>query len=239
MVTHTKPRQTRPSDLKPEWHIIDAEGQTLGRLASQIAVLLMGKHRPIYVPNLNTGDFVIVTNSNKIKVTGKKLEQKRYYNHSGYHGGIRERTLADLLVRWPTEAVKHAVKGMLPKNTPGRHMLSRLKIYAGPEHPHEAQLNAGARADRAAAATAQREADAEKPPPEKRGATAETRASAAVADAATVEAAAPEKTDAEPKTVKPKAKKTTALKASTASKAKTDAEVKPAEEAAPAETEEA
>lgn len=243
MVTHTKPRQTRPSDLKPEWHLIDAEGQTLGRLASQIAVLLMGKHRPIYVPNLNTGDFVIVTNSNKIKVTGKKLEQKRYYNHSGYHGGIRERTLADLLVRWPTEAVKHAVKGMLPKNTPGRHMLSRLKIYAGPDHPHEAQLNAGARADRAAAAVAQREAEAEKPAPKKQIATAKTEASAAAAEgsaeAATIEADAVEETEAKPKAAKPKAKKATARKSSTASKAKTDAEVEPAEEAAPAETEEA
>jgi large subunit ribosomal protein L13 len=158
MATQAKPRQTRPSDIKPEWRLIDAEGKTLGRLASEIAVLLMGKHRPIYVPNLNTGDFVIVTNANKIRVTGKKLKQKRYFNHSGYHGGIRERTLADLLEKWPTEAVRHAVKGMLPKNTPGRRMLSRLKLYAGPDHPHKAQLNAGARSARAAAAT-QREAE--------------------------------------------------------------------------------
>ena len=155
MVTHTKPKQTKLSDIKPEWLLIDAEGRTLGRLASEIATLLMGKHRSIYVPNLNTGDFVIVINANKIKVTGKKLEQKRYFNYSGYHGGIRERSLEDMLERWPTEAVKHAVKGMLPKNTPGRQMLSRLKLYAGSEHPHEAQLNAGAKLARAAEATAQ------------------------------------------------------------------------------------
>lgn len=157
MVTHTKPKQTKLSDIKSEWLLIDAEGRTLGRLASEIATLLMGKHRPIYVPNLNTGDFVIVINANKIKVTGKKLEQKRYFNYSGYHGGIRERSLEDMLERWPTEAVKHAVKGMLPKNTPGRQMLSRLKLYAGSEHPHEAQLNAGVKLARAAEATAQAE----------------------------------------------------------------------------------
>lgn len=155
MVTHTKPKQTKLSDLKPDWVLIDAEGKTLGRLASEIATLLMGKHRSIYVRNLNTGDFVIVINANKIKVTGKKLEQKRYFNYSGYHGGIRERSLEDMLERWPTEAIKHAVKGMLPKNTPGRQMLSRLKLYAGSEHPHEAQLNAGAKLARAAQATAQ------------------------------------------------------------------------------------
>ena len=159
MVTHTKPKQTKLSDLKPDWVLIDAEGKTLGRLASEIAILLMGKHRSIYVPNLNTGDFVIVINANKIKVTGKKLEQKRYFNYSGYHGGIRERSLEDMLVRWPTEAIKHAVKGMLPKNTPGRQMLSRLKLYAGSEHPHEAQLNAGAKLARAAQATAQVESN--------------------------------------------------------------------------------
>lgn len=163
MVTHMKPKQTKISDLKPEWLLIDAEGKTLGRLASEIATLLMGKHRPIYVPNLNTGDFVIVINANKVKVTGKKLEQKRYFNYSGYHGGIRERTLKDMLKRWPTEALKHAVKGMLPKNTPGRQMLSRLKLYAGPEHPHEAQLNAGARVARAEAAADQAESTVKKP----------------------------------------------------------------------------
>jgi len=159
MVTHTKPKQTKLSDLKPDWVLIDAEGKTLGRLASEIATLLMGKHRSIYVRNLNTGDFVIVINANKIKVTGKKLEQKRYFNYSGYHGGIRERSLEDMLERWPTEAIKHAVKGMLPKNTPGRQMLSRLKLYAGSEHPHEAQLNAGAKLARAAQATAQVESN--------------------------------------------------------------------------------
>jgi large subunit ribosomal protein L13 len=142
MESFTKPHQTRASDLKPAWHVIDAEGRTLGRLSTEIAVLLQGKHKPSYVPYLNTGDFVVVTNAEKIKVTGKKLEQKKYYRHSGYPGGLTERTLADVLDKAPTRAIKHAVKGMLPKNTMGKHMLSRLKAYAGESHPHEAQINA-------------------------------------------------------------------------------------------------
>ena len=147
MTTGSKPQWTRASDLKPEWHVIDAEGRTLGRLSSEIAVLLQGKHRPFYVPNLNTGDYVIVVNAEKVRVTGKKLEQKKYYRHSGYPGGLKEETLSQLLERTPTRAVKHAVKGMLPKNSVGRQMLSRLKLYAGSEHPHEAQVKAGLKAD--------------------------------------------------------------------------------------------
>jgi large subunit ribosomal protein L13 len=141
MERFTKPHQTTASDLKPAWHVVDAEGRTLGRLSTEIAVLLQGKHKPNYVPYLNTGDFVVVTNAEKIKVTGKKLEQKKYYRHSGYPGGLTERTLADVLDRTPTRAIEHAVKGMLPKNTMGKHMLSRLKAYAGESHPHEAQIN--------------------------------------------------------------------------------------------------
>ena len=160
MATSTKPYRTRASELKPDWHVIDAEGRTLGRLCTEIAVLLQGKHKPIYVPYLNTGDFVIVVNAEKIHVTGKKLEKKIYYRHSGYHGGLKEETLAKVLAKTPTRVIQRAVKGMLPKNSLGRHMLSRLKVYAGGEHPHEAQVNAGARAG-AVGTSAEVEQDAE------------------------------------------------------------------------------
>jgi large subunit ribosomal protein L13 len=153
MATSIKPYRTRASELKPDWHVIDAEGRTLGRLCTEIAVLLQGKHKPIYVPYLNTGDYVIVVNAEKIHVTGKKLEQKIYYRHSGYHGGLKEETLAKVLAKTPTRVIKRAVKGMLPKNSLGRHMLSRLKVYAGGEHPHQAQVNAGERASAAGAST--------------------------------------------------------------------------------------
>ena len=142
MATYTRPHRTRASDLEPEWHVLDAEGKTLGRLSTEVAVLLQGKHRPTYVPFLNTGDFVVVVNAEKIRVTGNKLAQKIYYRHSGYHGGLKEETLGDLLERAPTRALKRAVKGMLPKNTVGRRMLSRLKLYTGDSHPHAAQINA-------------------------------------------------------------------------------------------------
>ena len=128
------------SALKPAWHVLDAQGKTLGRLSTEIAVLLQGKHKPTYVPYLNSGDFVIVVNAEKIRATGKKPQQKVYYRHSGYHGGLKERTLSQLLQKAPTRAIKHAVKGMLPKSTLGRHMLSRLKLYAGESHPHAAQV---------------------------------------------------------------------------------------------------
>lgn len=157
--------RTRASDLKPEWHVLDAENKTLGRLASEIAHLLQGKHRPIYVPYMNTGDFVVVINAEKIRVTGDKLNQKMYYRHSGYHGGLKEQNLARLLETAPTRALKHAVKGMLPKNSVGRNMLSRLKLYVGDSHPHEAQMNAGRRAERAELAR-QARAEAEAAAPE-------------------------------------------------------------------------
>jgi len=129
-------------DLQPEWHVVDAKDQTLGRLSTEVAILLQGKHRPTYVPYLNTGDFVVVINAEKIRVTGNKLKQKIYYRHSGYPGGLTEETLEHLLGRAPIRALKHAVKGMLPKNTVGKNMLSRLKLYAGHSHPHSAQINA-------------------------------------------------------------------------------------------------
>jgi large subunit ribosomal protein L13 len=140
MTANTKPYRTRASDLQSTWHVIDAGGETLGRLSSGIAVLLMGKHKPIYVPHLNTGDYVVVINAEKVRVTGNKLKQKMYYRHSGYHGGLKEQTLETLLDKRPTRVIKHAVKGMLPKNSMGRRMLSRLKLYAGDSHPHEAQV---------------------------------------------------------------------------------------------------
>ena len=149
MATSTKPYRTRASDLQSAWHVIDAAGETLGRLSSRIAVLLMGKHKPIYVPNLNTGDYVVVINAEKIHVTGNKLKQKMYYRHSGYHGGLKEQTLESLLSKTPTRAIRHAVKGMLPKNTIGRRMLSRLKLYAGGTHPHEAQVKGSPQAQEA------------------------------------------------------------------------------------------
>ena len=142
MVSRAKPYRIRASDLKPAWHVVDARGKTLGRLSTEIAVLLQGKHKPTYVPYLNSGDFVVVVNVEKIRVTGNKLNQKMYYRHSGYHGGLKEQSLAVLLKRTPTRAIRHAVKGMLPKNSLGRRMLSRLKLYTGDTHPHEAQLNA-------------------------------------------------------------------------------------------------
>ncbi len=146
MSTRTKQYQVRASEIHPEWHLIDAEGKTLGRISSEIAVLLQGKHKPIYVPHLNTGDYVIVVNADKVKVTGKKLEQKMYYRHSGYPGGLKEQSLSRLLEKTPERVITYAVKGMLPKNSMGRRMLSRLKVYAGETHPHDAQINAS-RAD--------------------------------------------------------------------------------------------
>jgi large subunit ribosomal protein L13 len=141
MAISSKPYETKASDLKPRWHVVDAEGQTLGRLATHIATILNGKHNPLYVPHLMTGDYVVVTNAEKIRVTGNKVQQKMYYRHSGYVGGLRERTLADMLQKHPDRVIRQAVKGMLPKNSLGRKMLKRLKVYAGSEHPHSAQVS--------------------------------------------------------------------------------------------------
>jgi large subunit ribosomal protein L13 len=135
----------------PVWHVVDADGKTLGRLSSEVAVLLMGKHRPTYVPYLNTGDYVIVVNAEKVRVTGNKLGQKTYYRHSGYPGGLNSQKLSVVLEKTPTRVIRQAVKGMLPKSTLGRRMLSRLKLYAGPEHPHQAQVKTGAAAEKDAA----------------------------------------------------------------------------------------
>ena len=129
----------KPNELERRWYVVDAEGQNLGRLATRVADTLRGKRRPQYTPHVDTGDFVVVVNAEKVAVTGKKLEQKLYYRHSGYPGGLRVRTLAEQLERRPTEVLRKAVKGMLPKNRLASQQISKLKIYAGPEHPHEAQ----------------------------------------------------------------------------------------------------
>ena len=129
----------KSADIQRKWLVVDAEGQTLGRLATQIAVLLKGKHKPIYTPHLDCGDFVVVINAEKITVTGRRLEQKHYYRHSGYPGGLKQISLRDQLERYPTRPVELAVKGMLPKNKLGRKMIKKLKVYAGPDHPHQAQ----------------------------------------------------------------------------------------------------
>ena len=166
MTTSAKPYRTRASDLNPVWHVIDADGKTLGRLSSEIAVLLQGKHKPMYVPYLNTGDYVVVINAEKVRVTGKKLEQKMYYRHSGYPGGLKAQTLSSLMDKWPTRVITHAVKGMLPKSAMGRRMLGCLKVYAGDAHPHQAQVIGSERAKTAEAA--ETAAEPEKPAPEKR-----------------------------------------------------------------------
>ncbi len=130
---------TKPAEIERNWYVVDAEGQTLGRLASKIATVLRGKHKPIYSPSVDCGDYVIVLNAGKITVTGQRMEQKTYYRHSGYPGGINSITLREQLERYPTRPVELAVKGMLPKNKLGRKMLKKLKVYTGSEHPHAAQ----------------------------------------------------------------------------------------------------
>jgi large subunit ribosomal protein L13 len=128
-----------PATRERNWLVVDATGQTLGRLATQIADALRGKRKPEYTPHCDVGDFVIVVNAEKITVTGKKREQKRYYRHSGYPGGLRSRTFEDMLERRPEEIIRLAVKGMLPRTRLGRAQLRKLKVYAGPDHPHAAQ----------------------------------------------------------------------------------------------------
>jgi large subunit ribosomal protein L13 len=130
---------TKESEVERSWFVVDAEGKTLGRLASQIAAILRGKHKPIYNPSVDTGDFVVVINAEKIHVTGRRLDQKKYYTHSGYVGGLKERTLRQMLDTRPERVIHLAVRGMLPKNALGRKMLKKLKVYAGPDHPHGAQ----------------------------------------------------------------------------------------------------
>ena len=128
-----------PETRQRGWYVVDAEGKTLGRLATQIADALRGKRKPEYTPHVDTGDFVVVVNAEKVRVTGDKRAAKRYYRHSGYPGGMRSRTLGEMLERRPEEVIRLAVRGMLPRNRLGRKQLTKLKVYAGPDHPHAAQ----------------------------------------------------------------------------------------------------
>lgn len=130
---------TKPADVERGWYVVDAEGQTLGRLASKVAAILRGKHKPIYSPSVDCGDYVIVLNADKIHVTGRRMDQKRYYRHSGYPGGLTEISLRDQLQQYPVRPIEAAIRGMLPKNKLGRKMFKKLKVYAGSEHPHQAQ----------------------------------------------------------------------------------------------------
>lgn len=134
-----KTYQAKKEEIEQKWYLVNAEGKVLGRLASGLAKILRGKTKPIYTPHLDTGDFVIVVNADKVTLTGRKMKDKIYYHHSGYPGGIKEITAEKLLAKKPAEMLRIAVRGMLPKNSLGRQMLRKLKIYAGPNHPHEAQ----------------------------------------------------------------------------------------------------
>ena len=131
---------TKPAEVERAWFVVDAEWQTLGRLVTTVATVLRGKHKPIYSPSVDCGDYVIVVNADKVAVTGKRLEQKRYYRHSLYIGGLKEISLRDQLQQHPERVIESAVRGMLPKNALGRKMFKKLKVYAGGEHPHSAQM---------------------------------------------------------------------------------------------------
>jgi large subunit ribosomal protein L13 len=139
MTTAVKTYQANAQDRQRDWYVVDAEGKTLGRLATQLADVLRGKRKPTYTPHVDVGDFVVVVNAEKIRVTGNKLAAKRYFRHTGYPGGIRSRTLGEMLERRPEEVIRKAVKGMLPRNRLARQQINKLKVYAGPDHPHAAQ----------------------------------------------------------------------------------------------------
>lgn len=140
-----KTYRVKASDIERRWWLIDASGKILGRIATEIARLLLGKNKPIYSPHLDVGDFVVIINAAKVRVTGKKAEEKIYYRHTGYPGGLKSITFARMLETHPTRLIEHAVKGMLPHNRQGRAMMRRLKVYAGDTHPHQAQTEAQGR----------------------------------------------------------------------------------------------
>jgi len=249
MVTKLKHYNPRASELVNDWQVLDASGQVLGRLATQVATFLMGKHKPSYVPHMLTGDFVVVLNAKEIKVTGLKAEQKIYRRHSQYPGNLKEIPYARMQERQPERIIELAVKGMLPKNKLGRQMLKRLKVYAGAEHPHEAQILGSERREareeaaavKAEAAAVEAAKDAPKKAPDAKKASA-PKAEAAVTEAVATEVvetaeAAPKKASAakkKPAAKKPAAKKPAAKKATAAKKpaAKKPAAKKPAAKAA-------
>ena len=135
-----KTYSTKAKDIERQWHVIDASGKILGKLATEVANLLMGKHKPMFVPHMDTGDYVVVLNAGKVRVTGKKRTQKTYYRHSGYPGGLKSETFEQMITNHPTRVIELAVKGMLPHNSLGRAMLRKLKVYTGDSHPHQAQV---------------------------------------------------------------------------------------------------
>ena len=134
-----KTYMANPDKIERKWYVVDADGQTLGRLCSEVAKVLRGKNKPVYTPHIDTGDYVIIINAEKVAVTGKKLDQKVYYHHSDYVGGMKETTLKEMMAKKPEKVLELAVKGMLPKGPLGRSMIKKLHVYAGPEHKHEAQ----------------------------------------------------------------------------------------------------
>jgi large subunit ribosomal protein L13 len=138
-LARVKTYSIKASEIEREWFVVDAQGQNLGRLATRIATILRGKHKPTFTPGMDVGDFVIVVNADKITVTGNKMQEKMYYRHSLYPGGLRETSLESMLAKHPERVVEHAVRGMLPKNRLGRAMMKKLKVYAGGNHPHQAQ----------------------------------------------------------------------------------------------------
>jgi large subunit ribosomal protein L13 len=220
MVTKLKQYNPSANDLVNDWQVVDASGQVLGRLATQIATLLMGKHKPNYVPHMMSGDFVVVINAEQIKVTGLKAEKKIYKRHSQYPGNLKEISYEVMHDRHPERVIELAVKGMLPKSKLGRQMLKRLKVYAGAEHPHSAQvLGSERREAREAAAAAKAEAEAAKaevtkPAAKKAAPKAKAEAKAETAPAAEAAVATEEKPAAKkPAAKKPAAKKATAKKA--------------------------
>jgi large subunit ribosomal protein L13 len=216
MVTKLKHYNPRAKELVNDWQTIDASGEVLGRLASQVAVLLMGKHKPTYVPHMLTGDFVVVINANQIRVTGLKAEQKIYRRHSQYPGNLKEIPYARMQERQPERIIELAVKGMLPKNKLGRQMLKRLKVYAGAEHPHAAQILGSERREareeaaaiKAEAAAVEAAAEAKKAAAKKAAA---KKAAAPKAEAAAVATEVVETAEATPAKKAP-AKKTAAKK---------------------------
>ena len=230
MVTKLKQYNPKASDITNDWKVVDADGQVLGRLASQVAMYLMGKHKPTYVPHMLTGDFVVVINASKIKVTGLKAEQKIYKRYSQYPGTLKEIPYSRMQERQPTRIIELAVKGMLPKNKLGRQMMTRLKIYAGAEHPHSAQvLGSERRPEREAAAAAKAEvAKAAAKPAAKKA--APKKASAPKAEAAAVATEVVETAEAAPAPKKKAPAKKAAAKKPAAKKpaAKKPAAKKPA-----------
>ena len=163
MMKQMKTFSLKGGDIDKRWHVVDAAGQTLGRVATQVAGLLMGKHKPTYSAHLDMGDFVVVVNADKVRVTGNKLEDKKYYRHTGYMGGLKVTTMGTMMQRWPGRVVEKAVRGMLPRNRLGRHIYRHLKVYAGPDHPHVAQVNASRKREAKTATT-----DTPRPTGEKR-----------------------------------------------------------------------